>query len=200
MSGIAKDRLAVAAVTAAACAAALLALATGPSRSDIPPPGDLAGIEASSTGAARLHPVLPLPGPRGAEVFCRECHPAAPHRGARVSEVMLNAHAVRLDCLACHRPAGGEPRWLQGPGEGMFASVLPPERLTREALARLRAEVTVSRPCFERGSPCDACHRTDGMGIWARPGAPPARAAELERLDAVFTLDPGEKWYFPQFQ
>ncbi len=204
MSAPPAGRIAVAVATAAACVASLFALGTGAARIATPRVSDLGEREASMLAAARLHPGPPPLPELGTASFCRECHPPVPHPGVGVREALLNAHAAWMDCLACHG-AGGEggflpPRWVTGPGKGVYAAVLPPERSGREELVGLRARVTARRPCFERGGGCQGCHRPGGMESWARPDAVPQRTEQLERLESVFTLAPGEKWYFPQFQ
>jgi len=203
MSGAA-GRLGVAIGTAVLCGAALLVpLLEGPPAA-APSAADLGELQARMAAGARLHPPAPVVPPRGSEPFCRECHPAAPHRGTRVRDAVTNAHAGWMDCLGCHwaseageRPA---PAWVAGRGGGAFAAILPADRATPEALAALRAQVTERRPCFVRGPDCGSCHRVGGMEEWARTGGQPSQLPPPERLEAVFTLAPGEKWYFPQFQ
>ena len=164
--------------------------------------------EAMAAGA-RLHAApSPLP-PPGTAAFCRECHPAPPHPGPGIAPALLNAHAARLDCLLCHwsDAAGARPRpaWQAWPAPGragerlLQLALYPPPGAPRDELARVRGAVTARQKCFGRGPACGDCHRPGGITAWARPGAPAARAAALERLEDYFRLPPGEKWYFPQF-
>jgi len=199
----AAGRLAVALGVAGLCAGALFVLlAEGPPAA-APTTAELAALEARMTSGARLHAVPPEVPVRGSAGFCRDCHPPAPHRGRRVRDAMANAHAAWMDCLGCHWAEEGgarpDPVWTVGPGGGAFAGILGPESATPGALAALRAKVTARRPCFARGPACEGCHRPGGMAAWSHGTGAPAEGERLERLEAIFTLAPGEKWYFPQF-
>ena len=196
------SRIIVFAVFAALAAAGALPVARGG-----PGPGvstaELAALEKSLPGRARLHATAKPAVPQPAASFCAGCHPLPAHGGRGVTVAMLNEHASRMDCLVCHwsaaagaRPA---PAWQVHSGVSILAA-LPEERATTERLAALRSKVTAVRRCFERGPGCGGCHRAGGMAGLQRPGAPPGRAAALETLENYFTLAPGEKWYFPQLQ
>jgi hypothetical protein len=195
------ERVTVFAVFAALAAAASAALIAA-SPTAAPMSGDLAAQEARMVLAARLHAAAAVPAPAGSAPWCAECHRGPAHPGTGVSPAMLNAHAGRMDCLLCHWPAATgtlpAPAWQVQAGTALFLSVSPRERWSRERLAALRSKVTVTRRCFERGSPCTGCHRPGGLGSLARPGATAAQTASLERLERYFTLAPGEKWYFAQ--
>ena len=165
---------------------------------------ELEAIEAKMFADARLHPPAAPPPSAGAASFCVECHPSPPHPGRGLRTVLANQHAARMDCLLCHwsaanglRPA---PTWQAAAGAPGFLGLLDRERLSKTALQGLRAAVTASRRCFERGPACEGCHRAGGMTTLASKDSSPARIASLERLENYFTLAPGEKWYLPQVQ
>lgn len=193
-------------VCALFCAAAV---ATAPLLRPGVPPGapsgkQLEALESGMLAAARLHPAAPAPAPAGSAVFCAGCHEAPAHPGRGVRPALANAHGVRMDCLLCHWSAANGPRpapsWRVAADGDAFLAVLAPERAAPADLERLRAAVTASRRCFERGPACEGCHKPGGMAGLARPGTSAVRAAGLERLENYFTLAAGEKWYFPQLQ
>jgi hypothetical protein len=195
------ERITVFAVFAALAAAAAAAVIAAPPAA-APTSGELAAQEARMVLAARLHVAAAVPAPAGSAPWCAECHQGPAHPGSGVSPAMLNAHAARMDCLLCHWPAAAgslpAPAWQVLGGTAMFLSVSPRERLSRERLTALRSTATVTRRCFERGSPCAGCHRPGGLGSVARPGSAAGHTASLERLERYFALAPGEKWYFAQ--
>jgi len=197
------QRLAVFVVCASLAAAAATTLIAGfPAAA--PSAAELASLEATITGAARLHPTAVVTVAAGSASWCAECHPGLPHPGTGVAAAVLNAHAGHMECLLCHWSAANGarpvPAWQVQAGSTMFLAVLPRERSSQEQLAALRTAATVGRRCFERGPACAGCHRPGGIGTLARPGESPAHAAALERLENYFTLAPGEKWYFPHIQ
>ena len=197
------QRIAVFVVFTALAAAAAGMFITGVPTA-APTSAELAALEAKMIAAARLHPAAAIPAPSGPAPWCAQCHPGPPHPGTGVDSALLNAHAVRMDCLLCHWSAAAGPRpgpsWQVQGGTTAFLAVLPRERATKEQLAALRSAAMAGRPCFERGPACAGCHLPGIIGALVRPGTTPARVAALEHLEHQFTLASGEKWYFPRIE
>jgi hypothetical protein len=169
-----------------------------------PSPTELESRENKLFSGASLHHQAGVQEPIGSAEFCVECHPAPPHPGRRVADALANQHAARMDCLLCHWSAAGGPRprpaWQVPTGAPAFLAVLPLGGTDRPGLEKLRSAASVGRRCFERGPTCEGCHRPGGIGPLAQPGTSPTRTAALERLENIFLLEPGEKWYLPQLQ
>jgi len=196
------QRLGVLAVFSAFAAAGFLPLVRGAPAVEVRP-AELESLERALLEGARFHPEAKPATPVGTAVYCAGCHPLPAHGGSRVADAMANEHARRMDCLVCHWSAAAgvqpAPVWQVLSGSA-FLAALPAERSSREQVAALRAAVTAGRRCFERGQGCAGCHRPGGLGSLVRPGTAPGTAAALEKLENYFTLAPGEKWYFPQFE